>query len=193
MTALDPEALRVAGLVIEVLERLGIEYHLGGSYASALHGVPRQTHDIDLVIDPVQGSERAIADSLEDRFYSDAAAITRAIRERSSCNLIHLDTGIKVDLFVKGRTAFDESEFERKVAVRLGGSAPAQVFVKSPEDTILRKLHWYRLGGGVSERQVEDARGIVGVQGERLDQGYLRRWAGELGIQDLLDEILAGE
>lgn len=193
MAALDPEALRVAGLVIEVLERLGIEYHLGGSYASALHGVPRQTHDIDLVIDPVQGSERAIADSLEDRFYADAATIARAIRERSSCNLIHLDTGIKVDLFVKGRTPFDESEFERKVAVRLGDAVAAKVFVKSPEDTILRKLLWYRVGGGVSERQVEDARGIVGVQGERLDRDYLRRWADTLGVQDLLSDILGGE
>ncbi len=147
-----------------MLERLGIAYQLGGSYASALHGIPRQTHDIDLVIDPAQGSERAIEESLEGRFYADAASIARAIRERSSCNLVHLDTGVKVDLFVK-----------------------------SPEDTILRKLLWYLLGGRVSERQVEDARGIVGVQGERLDQEYLRRWAGELGIQDLLDEILGGE
>ncbi|HEX5045395.1 MAG TPA: hypothetical protein VFV75_21065 [Candidatus Polarisedimenticolaceae bacterium] len=193
MTALEPEALRVAGLVIEVLERHGIPYHLGGSYASALHGVPRQTHDIDLVIDPVPGSERALAESLHDRFYADVASIARAMRERSSCNLIHFDTGIKVDLFVKGRTPFDQSEFDRRVSVPLEGAVPAAVFVKSPEDTILRKLLWYRLGGKVSERQLEDARGIVGVQAERLDRSYLSRWATALEIQDLLAEILRGD
>ena len=193
MTALEPEALRVAGLVIEVLERLGIAYHLGGSYASALHGVPRQTHDIDLVIDPVQGSERVIAEALQDRFYADAASISRAMRERSCCNLIHFDTGIKVDLFVKGPTPFDESEFERSVAVPLEGGISGAVFVKSPEDTILRKLLWYRLGGMVAERQLEDTRGIVGVQGDRLDRSYLSRWASTLGVQDLLGEILGGD
>lgn len=190
MTALDPEALRVAGMVIEILDRHGIAYHLGGSYASAVHGVPRQTHDIDLVIDPAKGAERAIADALQDRFYVDAESIARAIRDRSSCNLVHLDTGIKVDLFVKGKTPFDEAEFERRIPARVSDSPPTHVYVKSAEDTILRKLLWYRLGGEVSERQIEDVRGIVGVQGSRLDRDYLLRWADSLGIRDLANVVL---
>ncbi len=34
-----------------VLEELGIEYEIGGSVASSLHGDPRQTRDADLVVD----------------------------------------------------------------------------------------------------------------------------------------------
>lgn len=44
MTPTDPEALRIAFRALEILERIGVPYHLGGSYASAIHGIPRQTH-----------------------------------------------------------------------------------------------------------------------------------------------------
>jgi hypothetical protein len=109
---------------------------------------------------------------------------------RSSFNLVHLASGVKVDLFVKGRSNFDASEFDRRVVVRLGDDAPRDVFVKSAEDTILRKLLWFRLGGEVSDRQWEDVRGIVDVQATRLDVEYLTHWAKHLGIRDLLEKAL---
>jgi hypothetical protein len=93
-------------------------------------------------------------------------------------------------LFVKGASAFDEGEFERSIVARLGDESPREVRVKSAEDTVLRKLLWFRLGGEVSDRQWQDVRGIVAVQAERLDVGYLRRWAGQLGILELLERAL---
>lgn len=191
MTSSDPEALQVAFQVLEILERFGVPYHLGGSYASAIHGIPRQTHDVDLVVDLPAGLEKKIAASLEGEFYVDEQAIARAVRQRTSFNLVHLATGVKVDLFVKGPSAFDESEFDRCVVVRIGDDPPREVFVKSAEDTVLRKLLWYRLGGEVSDRQLEDIRGIVGMQAGRLDIAYLARWADALEIRDLLVNILA--
>ena len=193
MTPLEPEALQVAFLVIDVLQDLGLEYHLGGSYASAVHGIPRQTHDVDLVVEMGPGVERKIATALEGRFYVDEPAIARAVRERSSFNVVHLDTGIKVDLFVKGSSPFDESEFGRRVPIRVGDSPPKEIFLKSAEDTILRKLLWYRMGGEVSDRQWQDVRGVVGVQAEALDRAYLGEWADRLGVRDLLDLALAGD
>jgi hypothetical protein len=170
-----------------------LEYHLGVSYASAVHGIPRQTHDVDLVVEMDPGLERKIASALEGRFYVDEQAIARAVRDRSSFNVVHLDTGIKVDLFVKGTAPFDESEFQRRVVVRVGDSPPKEIFLKSAEDTILRKLLWYRMGGEVSDRQWQDVRGIVGVQAGGLDTAYLDEWADRLGIRDLLDLALAGD
>lgn len=190
MTPSDPEALQVAFRVLEILERFGIAYHLGGSYASAIHGVPRQTHDVDLVVDLGPEHVPEIARALEDEFYVDEQAVARAVSERTSVNLVHFATGVKVDLFVKGSTAFDASEFRRRVVVRLGDEPPQDVFVKSAEDTVLRKLLWFRLGGEVSDRQWQDVHGIVAVQGERLDVDYLTRWADPLGVRDLLDRVL---
>jgi D-ribose pyranose/furanose isomerase RbsD len=190
MTPSDPEALRAAFLVLEVLDRLGVSYHIGGSYASAIHGIPRQTHDVDLVVDLHQDRVGDLVKALAGEFYVDEESVTRAVRERASCNLVHIATGIKIDLFVKGIAAFDVAEFERKVAVRLGDVTPHEVFVKSAEDTLLRKLLWYRLGGEVSDRQWEDVRGILSVQAERLDMAYLREWADRLAIRDLLDRLI---
>jgi len=62
--------------------------------------------------------------------------------------------------------------------------------VKSPEDTVLRKLLWYRLGGEVSDRQWDDVRSVLDVQGDRLDMEYLRGWADRLSVRDLLDRLL---
>jgi D-ribose pyranose/furanose isomerase RbsD len=190
VTPSDPEALEVAFRVLEVLQRFGIAYHLGGSYASAIHGVPRQTHDVDLVVDLGPEHVPELTRAFRDEFYVDEKAVARAVSERTSVNLVHLDTGVKVDLFVKGSTPFDAMEFSRRIVVRLGDEHPRDVFVKSAEDTVLRKLLWFRLGGDVSDRQLQDARGIVRVQGSRLDVDYLTRSADELGLRDLLDRVL---
>jgi hypothetical protein len=59
----------------------------------------------------------------------------------------------------------------------------------SPEDALLSKLEWAQ--EGASERQYHDALGIALSQLGRLDLGYLRRWANELGIRDPLERVLA--
>jgi hypothetical protein len=63
--------------------------------------------------------------------------------------------------------------------------------VASAEDTLLAKLEWYRMGGEVSERQWRDVLGVLKVQAGGLDLEYLRRWARELGVDDLLERALA--
>jgi hypothetical protein len=57
---------------------------------------------------------------------------------------------------------------------------------------VLRKLAWYRLGREASDRQWGDLRGIVAVQGQALDREYLRSWAEELEVSDLLERLLEG-
>ena len=132
MTPADPEALKVAFQVLEVLDRIGVPYHLGGSYASSIHGIRRQTHDVDLVIDLRQDQVRHFSQALSAEFYVDEEAVGRAVTERGSCNLVHLKTGVKVDLFLKGSSSFDQEEFERSITVVLGDEEPRKVFVNRP-------------------------------------------------------------
>lgn len=185
-----PQALQVALRVIDVLESMGIQYHLGGSYASSIHGIPRQTQDIDLVVDLTPDSAAALAQRLAGEFYADARSASEAAREKRSFNLIHLDSGIKVDLFVLAAAPFDVEEFRRHRRERVQLEPERFAYVKSPEDIVLRKLQWYRMGGEVSDRQWADVEGIVRTQGEALDREYLRRWARELKVDDLLERAL---
>ena len=187
---MNSEIIQIALRVIDVLEDLQIPYHVGGSFASSLHGVPRQTRDLDLVIDLPLSRVPLFAARFQAEFYLDTEAIQRAIQRHSHFNLIHLATGFKIDLFPRGTEAFDRSEFGRGRLQRLTDDPPRDVIVKSPEDTLLRKLHWYRLGGEVSDRQWNDILGIVQTQGKRLDLDYLDYWAGELEVGDLLGKAL---
>ena len=62
--------------------------------------------------------------------------------------------------------------------------------VASPEDILLAKLEWYRMGGEVSERQWRDVIGVLRVQAGVLDVDYLQRMARELEVADLLERAL---
>ena len=171
--------------VVDIFEELGVSYHVGGSLASSVHGVPRQTNDLDLVADLSSALAAILVLRLQERFYIDEAMIRRAIRSRSSFNLVHLATGFKIDVFIPGQGTFDRMELRRHSAHRLG-SLSRDLMIKSAEDTILRKLEWYRLGHEVSDRQWNDILGVIRTQGELLDRDYLRKWAVELGVEDLL-------
>jgi len=123
-------------------------------------------------------------------FYTDTALIRNAVRGRSSFNVIHKPTMFKVDVFIPKGRPFDRSQFARRIAQSLTEEEADQIYIASPEDNILAKLQWYRLGGEVSDRQWRDVLNVVRIQDERLDRTYLRRWASELGVADLLEEAL---
>lgn len=176
--------------VLDALDRLGIRHHLGGSYASSIHGLPRQTRDADLVVDLKPSTVPVLAAMLRPAFYLDEDRMRQAVRRRSSVNLIHLATGFKVDLFVKGDGPFDDLELARSRPADLPGAAHRRVPVASAEDTILRKLMWFEQGGGASERQWLDVLGILKVQRGSLDDEYLAEWATELGVKELLERAL---
>ena len=189
MTPNDPEALQVAFQVFDVLDSLARRYHLGGSYASSIHGIPRQTHGIDIVCDLQRGDADRLVTEIADDFYYDRARIAQAISKRSSFNLVHLKTGVKIDLFQKGQDRYDSEELERSQMLELGDPSRS-VPVKTAEDTILRRLEWYRQGGEVSDRQWGDVLGILRTQDDRLDLDYLRSRSETLGVEDLLASAL---
>ena len=178
--------------VIEIFEELGVDYHLGGSYASSIHGVPRHTQDVDMVVQLAEEQLEPLLASLTPEFYADLEAARSALHRRASFNLIHLASGIKVDLFCLGGSAFDRSEFKRARLFRFYGEESDSIRVKSAEDIVLRKLQWYRQGGEVSDRQWSDVLGCLTAQEGQLDLGYLEEWARKIGVHDLL-AIALGE
>jgi len=109
-----------------------------------------------------------------------------AILHRSSFNLIHLGTAFKVDIFLPKDRAFARMQMERRSRRILLDDPERTAWVTSAEDIILAKLEWFRLGGEVSERQWRDVLGVMKTQGTLLDDVYLRHWAVELGVLDLL-------
>ena len=172
------------------LTSLEIPHALGGSMASSLLGVPRYTQDADLTAEPFPGRERALAACFGDEHYLSVPAMTEANRLRRSFNIINITSGFKVDVFIRKDRPFELSAMKRRAWIETA-DAGEPISVHSPEDCILFKLEWHRLGGEVSERQLTDCVGVLRVQAGRLDEDYLERWAAELGVSDLLERVRA--
>ncbi len=182
----DPIAVAIS--VTTVLDRIGVLHTIGGSIAASFAGEPRASIDIDIVVALDESHIPALVSSLEPDFYVDADALRRAVRNRASANLVHYSTQLKIDIFVAGGTPLDDQQLARRQAVDVGGGRV--IHVHPPEDIVLQKLRWYRIGGEVSDRQWRDVQGIIRTQGSRLDREYLTRSAPVLGVADLLARAL---
>jgi hypothetical protein len=179
------EPIAVALELTAGLDELGLQYVLGGSVASSLHGIPRATEDIDIVVVLWGKDVDAFVARFESSFYVDRDMVTDAIRRRASFNLIHLASMYKIDMFIADRSDLVNEELRRRLPIELG-EPPRRVWICSAEDIVLQKLIWYEEGKRVSERQWQDVQGVLKVQGSHLDLAYLRRWAEALRMSDLL-------
>ncbi len=179
--------LDVVREVIAAFDRLGIAYALGGSWASSYHGEPRSTRDADLTVEPFPGQEAALVGSFGPDYYVSLDAVTQAVRESRTFNIINTIAGFKVDVFIRKDAPFARSVLSRRAPIEMPGEPGPPIVMISPEDTILLKLEWYRLGNETSERQWLDILGVMRVQADRLDRAYLDHWAQDLGVADLLD------
>ena len=186
---MSPPDLLIATLpVVEAFDRLGIAYMVGGSIASSAYGIARATLDVDLVAELHRRHAAPLSRLLADAYYVDQDMIAEAIEHRHCFNVVHLATMIKVDVYLVGDRPFDQASFERRRADSLEEDPDSPtIFLATPEDVVLHKLDWYRMGHGISERQWLDVQGVILVQSDALDRRYLDRWAQELGLADLLE------
>jgi len=175
----------------DVLDSLGIRYAVGGSVASALYGTVRFTRDADISVEPFSRVADRLYELLQNEFYISREAMEEALRSHGSFNVIHFKTAFKIDLFIQGPSEFEGRLLERRHMLRLSDDSSRDVSVVSPEDIILLKLGWFRETGGLSERQWDDVLGVLAVQGDALDFGYLTTSARELGLEELLNRARA--
>lgn len=184
------DLLRALTPVVDALERLGVAYQIGGSVASSIYGVPRATMDVDLVADLRPEHVQLLVSLLQDQYYLSPEAIYEALHRHSSFNLIHLETMVKIDVFVLRPEPYEQEAFRRSRRDTLTEESAREFSLSSPEDIILHKLAWFRTGGEVSERQWGDVMGVIRVQADALDFAYLRQWATVLGLADLLERAI---
>jgi hypothetical protein len=173
--------LDILKIVSDRLGRLGIPFMLTGSYAMAYFETPRMTRDLDVVVELRSAEVEGLVSAFAPDFYVDADAVAAAVRTERLFNLMHLSSGIKVDMIVRKSTPYRELEFSRRIPAELGG---VETWLVSREDLILSKLVWAK--DSRSELQLRDVRALLT---DTVDRQYLGQWAGELGVLDLLDEV----
>lgn len=174
--------LDVLKLVSERLSNNRFQFMLTGSFALAYYATPRMTRDLDIVVDLRETDVERLAGVFRTDFYLDPDDARAAVVAQRMFNLMHLETGIKVDFIVRKGTKYRKMEFFRRRAVSFSG---VETFIVSREDLILSKLVWAAETN--SEMQLRDIKSLVH---ESLDQVYLRQWAPSLGVATALEKVL---
>jgi hypothetical protein len=174
----------------DVLEAAGIPYMVTGSFVSAVHGIPRATHDIDVVIAPTaQQLETLIRDFSQSDYYAELEDALQALRYESQFNVIDERGLWKIDFIIRKDRPFSIAEFARR---RLTTILGIPVYAATAEDMLIAKLEWAKMGE--SERQLRDASGIIAIQGAHLDTPYVERWVTALSLEDQWEraKLMAG-
>ena len=181
------DATEVAAIVGARLERLGVDWVLGGSLASSVLGEPRSTVDIDIAVTMSLADVESVVDALIEDFYIDRDMVVEAVTQRRSFNVIHYPSVTKVDIFVLGESSLDRAQMADRWRLRVGEN---WLWVGAAETQVVRKLVWFREGGSVSDRQWRDVVGLLSVQSGKLDMDLLRRYASEARVADLLEHAI---
>ena len=184
------EPIAVTLRVTAILEKLDVPYVIGGSLASTLHGMIRTTQDSDIITELGPQHIEPFVSLLQNEFFIDEEMIADAIRRNSSFNILHRETMFKVDIFIPSPRPFQQSQLARAQRQAFELDEEMSANFASAEDTILAKLEWYRLGGETSERQWRDILGVLKTRAGELDLEYLKKWANDLNVADLLERAL---
>jgi hypothetical protein len=170
------------------LDELHIPYLLTGSMATIAYGEPRFTNDIDVVVAMTAGHVQAFCAAFHaPDFYCPREVVEEAVRQKFQFNILHPESGLKVDVIMASDSAFDRSRLGR--GVRLPAGADFEATFAAPEDVIVKKLQYFREGG--SEKHLRDIVGVLKVQGERIDQVYLADWVARLDLGNEWQLIVA--
>jgi len=173
--------IETLGLTVEILDAENIRYAITGSVASSVHGEPCVSQDVDLILQASEEKAAAIARRLPARFYGEEDMLVDAARRLSLTNLVDNRTGLKVDLSFVPTDGYLDEVLGRCVESRIGSAGPVFRFATA-EDVILMKLLWRK--DTRSQKQWENALGVVRVQGARLDWKYLFEQARKLGLEE---------
>lgn len=182
------ETLQVALLFCRQLSELRVPYFVTGSLASSLHGIPRTTHDADVIALLDERHVEPLSRRLEADFYLEEERLRSAVRTHRSCNAIHWPSSTKVDLYVAESSRRLIEALARLCWVEIENTP---VPFSSAEESILSKLVWYRDGGQQANQQWRDVLGILQVSGKRLDLPFLERWVSNLELEELWERALS--
>ena len=172
--------------MVEKLQQAGIDYVICGSVAASFYGITRSTQDADIIINPTEEQITNFLNLLGSTYYVSKDAALEALKHEGMFNIIEIENAFKADLMIKERSAFGEEVFQRKRKEKLLGK---DLYILSPEDSILSKLVWAKQSR--SEMQYRDVMTVLETRADTLDMKYLNNWAQILNVEDDLNKCLS--
>lgn len=165
---------------LQILEDSGVDYMIAGCVACIMYGEPRLNKAVEVVVNMNgQDAVHLVQAFPPDTYHVPPIEIlSQEISQRGFVNLLHFESGLKVDMVFKKSTAHSTLEFTRRS--RLEVFTDLSAWVAAPEDVIIAKLQYFR--EGQSHKHLTDIRGILA--NTTVDTGYIEHWASVLGLVD---------
>ncbi len=171
----------------EVLDRQKIRYLVTGSVATTTYGEARFTNDIDVVVElGLHQVDAFYAAFPAPEFYCSRDAIIQAIQQHFQFNVLHPNSGFKIDIIIPDDSDFNRARFNRRV--RIVGSDGHESWFASPEDVIIMKMAYFK--EGQSEKHLRDIAGVLKIKGDKVDREYIAAWADRFQLSDIWRAIL---
>jgi hypothetical protein len=188
---MPPKSYReFAASIIETLESLGLQYAIGGSFASSTYGEARTTMDIDIsIVLPESEMQRLVEAIQQLGYYVFLDSIVDAMIQNMPFNIIDATSGYKADIFLIAPTPLDQSVLARSRRMVYDTTTNATAMLYSPEDVIIYKLKYFLMGR--SQKHLRDIGAILIVQGMALDYDYIAHWAQEVDATEVWNQLLA--
>jgi hypothetical protein len=172
--------------IVDCFEKLKVPYFVTGAIASIAYGEPRLTNDIDIVVDMHLAHIDAFKSFFpENEFYLDTDSMREAINRRSQFNIIHPQSGLKVDVIITEKDDFDQNRFAR--TKKLDVTETKSAYFASPEDVIIKKLVYYKKGR--SEKHLRDIASMLKISSELIDRAYISFWSKKLSVSEIWDDL----
>lgn len=171
-------------VVLGALEELGIPYMLVGSFSSNFYGIPRSTKDADFVIQLGDVSLTTLAERLGPEFTLDPQLSFESVTGTTRCCVSVQEIAFEIEFFLLSDDLHDQERFQRRCRRSL---LDREVFLPTAEDVVVTKLRWLHLGN--RNKDYDDVRNVIAVQGDQLDWDYIHHWCDLHGSRARLDEI----
>ena len=172
------------GLLLDALNKLGIEYMVVGSFSSNRYGVPRATKDADFVLRIVAADRERLFSSLPSEFQIDPQVSFEMVTGTWRQIIQVPQIPFTIELFELSADAHDQSRFDRRRKLTL---LSRDAWLPTPEDVIIQKLRWNK--GAKRGKDFDDSVAVMGVQGQKaLDWPYIEHWCALHSTLDILAE-----
>ena len=175
-------ATKAVCVILDGLSSAGVDHMVTGGLVANAHGIARSTKDADIVIqlsgDAFDRFARALPDDLQFDPQISFETITGSQRQIVEVR----GSPFRIELFFLGRDAHHQERFSRRQWRHLP-DLERQAWIATAEDMVIQKVRWNR------DKDRDDARNILAVQGDALDFPYIERWCGEHGTLDRLNDL----
>jgi predicted nucleotidyltransferase len=182
----------VLNYAVKALEKAQIPYVIVGGFAAILHGSPRTTSDIDMIVKVEKKQIPILIEAFrQEGFDIMESQITLALNEGANASIFRKDTVIRIDL--KAARNYDELEVLQQAKTEHFRDNNIQM--ASVEQILYGKILYL---GDISDLEDEelldfnDARDFVNVYrtAKKLDLNWLKQKVKNKNLEETLNRLL---